>query len=437
LPVIETDSLILTSTTVPAGEVYWEVEIWQKAQDGIIAASFPFTYNIEGSEISCEIDLTGTDYTDSFSSVDDIADKAVITGGGGASGVMFVGDGFVATLKFTFTSSLETRDIEIKTADYYPPSHKTIFSKLEGGEVVAFLPIFDGVDHCIDSDGDGYGDPDESGNTCPDDNCPDDYNPDQSDMDGDGVGDACDICTDVDGDSFGEPGLPNSCPIDNCPTIYNATQADGNFDGVGDACTFSQATPDGLDISVDFGGGFTMQFDTVNVAGTTEFTVTTEGVAPDIWMPINHNQSIYFNIESTTDFSGGIEFCYTYDDENMLPEEEVELRLFHYMEGPGEWEGISTSIDTSENRLCGILTSLSSFGSGMYLSLCGDVDQTETVNILDIVFLINYKYKEGDTPFNLSIANVDCKSPVNILDIVHLINYKYKSGPRPNCCRVE
>jgi len=79
LPVIETDSLILTSTTVPAGEVYWEVEIWQKAQDGIIAASFPFTYNIEGSEISCEIDLTGTAYIEFAPQIVDIKLRNNIT----------------------------------------------------------------------------------------------------------------------------------------------------------------------------------------------------------------------------------------------------------------------------------------------------------------------------------------------------------------------
>jgi len=45
---------------------------------------------------------------------------------------------------------------------------------------------------CIDTDGDGYGDPWEAGNTCPPDNCWSVYNPDQEDSDGDGIGDSCD-----------------------------------------------------------------------------------------------------------------------------------------------------------------------------------------------------------------------------------------------------
>lgn len=59
---------------------------------------------------------------------------------------------------------------------------------------------------CIDSDGDGFGDPGYSENTCAIDNCPDIYNPSQEDADSDGTGDACDGCClflrgNVDGDA--------------------------------------------------------------------------------------------------------------------------------------------------------------------------------------------------------------------------------------------
>ena len=65
--------------------------------------------------------------------------------------------------------------------------------------------------------------------------------------------------------------------------------------------------------------------------------------------------------------------------------------------------------------------------------LCGDANNDDNVDILDIVFLINYKYKSGPEPIPLNAADVNSDELVNILDIVYLINYKYKGGPLPDC----
>ncbi len=65
--------------------------------------------------------------------------------------------------------------------------------------------------------------------------------------------------------------------------------------------------------------------------------------------------------------------------------------------------------------------------------ICGDANGDELVNILDIVHIINYKYKEGLEPVIMSSSDVNKDHLVNILDIVLLINYKYKSGLAPEC----
>ncbi len=64
---------------------------------------------------------------------------------------------------------------------------------------------------------------------------------------------------------------------------------------------------------------------------------------------------------------------------------------------------------------------------------CGDVNSDGNMDILDIVFLINYKYKSGPAPDPLNNGNVNGVDPINILDVVYLINAIYKFGPAPNC----
>ncbi len=75
------------------------------------------------------------------------------------------------------------------------------------------------VNSPADADGDGV--PDTS------DNCPAVANAGQDDLDGDGLGNACDPDDDGDGVEDGP---------DNCPVVANAGQTDGDADGIGDAC---------------------------------------------------------------------------------------------------------------------------------------------------------------------------------------------------------
>ncbi len=62
----------------------------------------------------------------------------------------------------------------------------------------------------------------------------------------------------------------------------------------------------------------------------------------------------------------------------------------------------------------------------------GDIDGDFAVNILDVIYLINWKYKNG--PQTIAArwrADVNADLSYNILDAVYLINSLYKDGPGP------
>ena len=84
-----------------------------------------------------------------------------------------------------------------------------------------------------DSDGDGVNDSV--------DNCPQIINADQNDLDGDGLGDACDADDDGDGIDDG---------TDNCPELANSDQLDTDENAVGDACD-PDDDGDGIDDGFD------------------------------------------------------------------------------------------------------------------------------------------------------------------------------------------
>ncbi len=99
---------------------------------------------------------------------------------------------------------------------FIPPGNQGVWNNFTG-QAYALLVLERSVGGgCIDSDGDGICDLDDT--------CPNDPDPSNADQDGDGRGDIC----------------------DNCPDVENPDQTDEDRDGIGDACDDIVCNEDGL-----------------------------------------------------------------------------------------------------------------------------------------------------------------------------------------------
>jgi hypothetical protein len=63
----------------------------------------------------------------------------------------------------------------------------------------------------------------------------------------------------------------------------------------------------------------------------------------------------------------------------------------------------------------------------------GDVNVDGVIDVGDVVYLINYLFKNGPTPSPSSRGDVNCDRNVDVGDAVYLINYLFKGGPKPSC----
>lgn len=348
----------------------------------------------------------------------------------------------------------------------------------------------DVCDVCIDSDGDGFGDPGYPANTCPDDNCPLVYNPEQLDVDGDsvgtdcdncpdtsnpgqedadgdGVGDLCDTCTDTDGDGFGDPGFAaNTCAEDNCPDTPNPSQEDADDDGIGDLCD------DCTDTDGDgFGNpGFVVNACAEDNCPTIPNPLQLDDDGDGVGNACEVEDSMLFILFSPVDMvvtdprgdSIGIDFNTIQDgssydtttDYNVDSDPDDIVSIPHPMVGDyrvrlirepdaADDEKFTLSIRINGNQLLtpedyneATVASLGSTIPDTYsweatTTLPGDANADGVTTSADIIYLVNYVFKGGTPPVVPLHGDVNCSGTTTSADIVYLVGYVFKGGNPP------
>jgi hypothetical protein len=86
-----------------------------------------------------------------------------------------------------------------------------------------------------------------------------------------------------------------------------------------------------------------------------------------------------------------------------------------------------------DNNSCSVL--IGAFGI-ICTRICGDTNMDEIVNILDIIYTIEYLYSGNSGPVS-GDWDVNNSGGINILDITYLIHYLYQGGPEPSCPELD
>jgi hypothetical protein len=65
--------------------------------------------------------------------------------------------------------------------------------------------------------------------------------------------------------------------------------------------------------------------------------------------------------------------------------------------------------------------------------VCGDVNGDGVVGPTDIVYLLNYLFRNGAPPDPLWVGDVNSDGGVTPSDVIYLLNYLFRDGPPPEC----
>jgi hypothetical protein len=61
----------------------------------------------------------------------------------------------------------------------------------------------------------------------------------------------------------------------------------------------------------------------------------------------------------------------------------------------------------------------------------GDANGDGLITVSDVVWLVNYLYREGPAPDPMAAGDINSDSQINVGDIVYLVNYLFHGGPPP------
>ncbi len=192
-------------------------------------------------------------------------------------------------------------------------------------------------------------------------------------------------------------------------------------------------TNTGSNVMLDLGNGISITFNSIVEAGVTSADTSNSGPEPpENFLLVPSSPPLYFNINSSADYSGSIEICIAYNESDISGNESL-LQLNKYFNG--EWVDITSSLDILNNIICGISYSLSMFvfvEPILCCNLSGDANNDDEVGISDLTFFVDYMFipgSPGPDCFEEFDNNGDCE--LGISDLTYFVDYMFVPGSIP------
>lgn len=233
------------------------------------------------------------------------------------------------------------------------------------------------------------------------------------------------------GDDTDGDGIADVC--DNCPSVYNPTQSDIDHNGIGDACQ-TPNTPVGTGVVVEVTDELTVIFSQVTTAGLTAVSSSSEGPSSSTGFILQPSGApVYYEVQTTAEFVPPVELCFTYDPAlDPWPDCPFPMRLVHF--NGTAWVDVTSAWDCEAHLVCGMVTSLSPFALAesvcdcpcKYDPSCDGVvsDVLDVVQAVGVAFRGLAAIQDPNCPAQRTDVNND--GGTDVLDVVKIVNVAFR-----------
>jgi hypothetical protein len=165
-------------------------------------------------------------------------------------------------------------------------------------------------------------------------------------------------------------------------------------------------------------------FENVTSSGQTSVTTSSQGPPPPTGFKLGA-PPVYYDVITTAAFTGTINLCFSWAEGQFHNESAIRLQHFE----ANAWHDVTSSLDTTNNKVCGTVTSLSPFAlmetAYQFAGFFAPVDNLPTVNGAKAGSAIPVKFSLGGN-YGLNITdpgyprsqqiNCDSSAPTDTLE---------------------